>query len=589
LPLDRIVVLWLSVALFATWLVRDVDGAPWWQVAVGLGAAAIHLGWPRVGGAEPARVTKLAVLVPTHDNAVSVGDVVRRATAHGLPVYVVDDGSTDGSGERARQAGGIVLFHPKNLGKGQALLTGMRAAGRDGYTHAICLDADGQHDPDDIPRFADVIRREPLAIVAGLRDLSTAPGSSRFGRAFSNFWIWFETGWRVADSQCGFRAYPIAAVERLALSGSRYDMEVEVLTRALWSGVPVLDLPCRVYYPPPAERVSSFRPFVDNARISVMNTRLVAERLLWPPRWFLRVRRSTWSGRSRGSRVGWRAVIGVLRVFGRMPAYAVVTALAAWYTLFAGDARRAVTGVIARVRPNGWGPAAAFLVFRNFAIAIVDRLAFFLHGPAAFRYVREGSEHLISAFTEGNGAVLLSSHHGNVEVANGGAGAEDRAARLAVVRFVAAGDPAGVLAELPQTWMPRIIPVQGAEGFSTLSILRQLREGGVIAMHADRTVDDRTVTVDFLGGTMRVPSGPWLLAALADVPILEVECYKEGLHTYRVYASPPTRYRFDRRTPRDAQVQAWAQAWADRLAVRVRRYPYQWYNFHSVWGGSPTP
>ena len=233
-----------------------------------------------------APVVRPAVLIPTKDNAASVGAVVASALVHGLPVFVVDDGSTDGSGERARAAGAIVLRHDQNRGKGRALVTGMTAMREAGHTHAICLDADAQHDPHDIPAFAAAVARDPTAIFAGTRDLSTAPGSSRFGRRFSNFWIWFETGWTVADTQCGFRAYPIAPVLALGLTGHRYDFEVEVLTRSLWAGTPVYDLPCRVYYPPPAERVTSFRPFVDNARISVMNTRLVIERIFWPPRWF---------------------------------------------------------------------------------------------------------------------------------------------------------------------------------------------------------------------------------------------------------------------------------------------------------------
>lgn len=118
-----------------------------------------------------------------------------------------------------------------------------------------------------------------------MRDLSTAPEKSRFGRKFSNFWIWVETGWRVADSQCGFRAYPIDEVLALGLGGSRYDMEVEVLTRCLWRGVPVVDLPCNVWYPKPEERVTSFDPVWDNIRISWMNARLVARRIVDPRRW----------------------------------------------------------------------------------------------------------------------------------------------------------------------------------------------------------------------------------------------------------------------------------------------------------------
>ena len=172
-------------------------------------------------------MTRVGVLVPTYNNAGASAAVVRGCVASGLVVVVVDDGSTDGSGRLAADAGAAVLAHPVNQGKGRALLTGMRHLAREGFTHAICLDADGQHDPADIPDFVAAIEAEPESLYAGVRDLSTAPEISRFGRRMSNYWIWVETGWKVADSQCGLRAYPLAAVLALGLEGSRYDLEVD--------------------------------------------------------------------------------------------------------------------------------------------------------------------------------------------------------------------------------------------------------------------------------------------------------------------------------------------------------------------------
>ena len=153
--------------------------------------------WP----APPPFPPRPAVLIPTYNNYRSIGSVVERAVLMGTPVFVVDDGSTDGSGALAEDAGATLVTHAANRGKGAALLTGMKALAKAGFTHAICLDADGQHHPEDIPAFAAAITADPFVIYAGVRDLSTAPGISRFGRRFSNFWIWVETGWRVADSQ----------------------------------------------------------------------------------------------------------------------------------------------------------------------------------------------------------------------------------------------------------------------------------------------------------------------------------------------------------------------------------------------------
>jgi predicted LPLAT superfamily acyltransferase len=529
------------------------------------------------------------VLIPTKDNIGSVGDVARRSTAFGLPVFVVDDGSTDGSGKAAQDAGAIVLTHPKNLGKGAALLTGMREAAARGYTHVICLDADAQHDPADIPAYAAAIEREPVAIFAGVRDLSTAPEISRFGRKFSNFWIWVETGWKVADSQCGFRSYPIGPTLGLGLGGGRYELEVEVLSRAIWDGIPVRDIPCNVYYPPVEERVTSFRPIKDNARISWANALLVVERLLWPPRWFIRFRpQSYWDGRSRGTTGGWKLALLFKRLLGARAAYLLGTTVAAWYVVFAPSARHGLESYRARVMPEVSPLLTAFRIFRSFSHAIMDRLTFVERGPGAFTYTREGAEHLIGAFTEEKGAIVLTGHVGNVEVSAGPSGNAERMKKLHVLRFEAKGDHGrAILAEMPEEWRPKVIGVNTGEGFSAMTAVRALREGAVVAMMGDRLIDERTVTVNFLGAPCRFPSGPWLLAALARVPVIVAGSFCEGPGRYRLIAFPPIHCAFDRKRVRDEQIQEWAQLYADHLGALVRRYPTQFYNFHDVWAAVP--
>lgn len=598
--LDDLLVIALLVGVVSLDVVRGVDGAALPVMLSAAGAVLYLLAGRRRSEPAPFPVPpRPAVLIPTKDNVATLGDVVTRARQHGLPVFVVDDGSTDGSGDAARAAGAQVITHPKNKGKGAALLTGMRAAAKLGHTHVICLDADGQHDPADIPAFAAAIESEPVAIFAGVRDLSTAPGISRFGRKFSNFWIWVETGWHVGDSQCGFRAYPIAPVLALAMSGGRYELEVEVLARALWTGVPVRDIPCFVYYPPRAERVTSFRPFLDNARITWMNALLVVERILWPPRWWLRIRSvdgtggRAWTGKSRGTGGGWRLVVVLQRFLGRRAVYALGTILAAWYVVFAPSARRGLESYLARRLPERSFLAGSFAVFRDFAHALLDRLTFAAEGPRAFDYVREGQEQLIGAFSEPRGAILLSAHVGNIEVSAGPSSTPtgesgSRIKKLHVLRFEAPGDHGrAVIAAMPDAWRPQVIPVNMAEGFSTLAVVRALRAGAVVAMMGDRVIDDRTVTVDFLGAPCRFPAGPWFVAALARVPVLVVGAFQEGPGRYRIIAAEPMNCVFDRKRTREDQVQEWAQVYADHIGAMVRRYPTQFYNFHDMWATVP--
>lgn len=231
---------------------------------------------------------RVCVLVPSLNNVRTIGAVVADAVAQGLDVIAIDDGSTDGTGDAARAAGAEVVRHEVNRGKGQALQTGWRAALDRGFSHAIALDADGQHAPTDIPAFLGRLECAPDALLVGDRpmDGDHVPRSSRVGRKISDFMLWAtaskEIGAERPDTQCGFRVYPLAHVLALPLRGVRYEFEMEVLVRAAWLGIPVRSVPISVHYPPHDERVSHFHKWRDNARIVGVYTRLMLMRLFWP-------------------------------------------------------------------------------------------------------------------------------------------------------------------------------------------------------------------------------------------------------------------------------------------------------------------
>ncbi len=154
-------------------------------------------------------------------------------------------------------------------------------------THLVTIDADGQHDPADMQQIFKILREEPFSIVVGKRDFDTSnvPGSSRFGRKFSNFWLRLQTGRSLQDTQSGFRAYPLAVLEGLKLKETRYSFEIEVLVKAAWAGVSLRDADISVYYPPAEKRVSHFDKVKDNLRLTLLNTHLTMRSILpWPHR-----------------------------------------------------------------------------------------------------------------------------------------------------------------------------------------------------------------------------------------------------------------------------------------------------------------
>ena len=177
--------------------------------------------------------SRFAVVIPVYNHSGTVVEVARNACRLGYPVIVVDDGSTDATTRQLQSIREIcVLRHPHNRGKGAALLTGMAEAAKTA-DWAVCLDADGQHDPKDIAALVRAIPSGERPIVIGRRGMmDAAPWTSRFGRKFSNFWVWISSGVHLNDTQSGFRIYPLPEVLDLDVRARRYQYEVEVLAKA---------------------------------------------------------------------------------------------------------------------------------------------------------------------------------------------------------------------------------------------------------------------------------------------------------------------------------------------------------------------
>lgn len=217
---------------------------------------------------------RVCVVVPVYNNASTVRSVVEQSLEFVDSVVVVNDGSTDDTMKRLEGVDNrvTVISYQCNRGKGYALQRGVDYARGKGFTHAVTIDADGQHYPDDIPLFLNAARRSPDAIILGNRGMShdNMQAKSTFANRFSNFWFAVQTLCRPGDTQTGFRIYPLR--RKLRFYTSRYEAELAVLVDARWRGIAVKSIPVRVYYPPVEQRVSHFRPARDFLRISVLNT-----------------------------------------------------------------------------------------------------------------------------------------------------------------------------------------------------------------------------------------------------------------------------------------------------------------------------
>jgi glycosyltransferase involved in cell wall biosynthesis len=210
---------------------------------------------------------EIVIAIPCYQGARRVGEVVRGALASGLPVLVVDDGSTDDSARIAEEAGALTLRHPGNQGKGAALATAFAWATKNGARAVLSMDADGQHDPSEIPSLLAAHRREPRSVVIGTRSFAPAdmPRRSRIGNTISTWWISKFAGRPHADTQSGFRVYPRALFAAAPLRSTRFETETELLLHAAKMKLPLVEVPIRTLYGP--DHVTHFHGFRDTLRV----------------------------------------------------------------------------------------------------------------------------------------------------------------------------------------------------------------------------------------------------------------------------------------------------------------------------------
>ncbi|MGZ4979117.1 MAG: glycosyltransferase family 2 protein [Methylobacter sp.] len=235
---------------------------------------------------------KTCIIIPVYNHEAAIPHVLAKLKRFAIPTFLVNDGSSAHCSHiladcAEREPDWLTLIkRPENGGKGAAVLDGFKAAQALGFTHALQIDADGQHDVNDIPAFLEAGGRHPEALILG-RPLfdETAPKSRVYGRTIANLWVWINTlSLAIEDSMCGFRLYPLNAVAQLAQRtqiAAGMDFDIDILVRLYWQGVDVVNIPTKVNYP--YDGVSHFKLWRDNLRISKTHARLFFGMLLRIP------------------------------------------------------------------------------------------------------------------------------------------------------------------------------------------------------------------------------------------------------------------------------------------------------------------
>ncbi|MAE68135.1 MAG: hypothetical protein CMJ18_28125 [Phycisphaeraceae bacterium] len=235
--------------------------------------------------AEPDSISPV-VIAPTYNNAETLGDIVKRIHRLDLPLIVVNDGSADRTADVLeaqrsdwRPEALHLPAHPRNRGKAAALHRGFDLAIEHGYSHAVTIDTDGQHDPEQIPSLLETARRRPEALVIGARSdrVDGTPARCLVGRRLTNRMLRLECGVAVHDSQSGMRVYPLGLIGAVPCRAQRFAFETEIIARSAWAGFEIIETPITSRYLPPEQQVSHFRPWVDTLRSIAVQARLLIE------------------------------------------------------------------------------------------------------------------------------------------------------------------------------------------------------------------------------------------------------------------------------------------------------------------------
>ncbi|MBJ8741654.1 glycosyltransferase [Citrobacter sp. FDAARGOS_156] len=546
------------------------------------------------------------VLIPCYNHGAMMSGVLDRLQPFNLPCIVVDDGSDkttqDELARLAAEYGNLTLIRlPVNAGKGAAVISGIQAAADAGFSHAVQVDADGQHAIEDIPRLLALAKEHPAALISGqpIYD-DSVPRSRLYGRWVTHIWVWIETlSMQLKDSMCGFRVYPVAPTRQLAQRvtlGKRMDFDTEVMVRLYWQGNPSYFIPTRVIYP--QDGLSHFDALKDNLRISLMHTRLFFGMLPRIPSLLFRRSSTHWAQQQEVKGLwGMRLMLLVWRLLGRKAFSLLLYPVVGVYWLTASTARKASQSWIRRVRAQLIArrmPVPSNLTsyqhFLRFGGAMLDKIASWRGELHLGRDVvfAPGAEETLNV-SDPRGKLLLASHLGDVEACRALAQLQGSKTINALVFSDNAQRFKKIMEEMaPQAGL-NLLPVNDIGPDTAILLKEKLDRGEWIAIVGDRIAvttqrggEWRVCWSRFMGQVAPFPQGPFILASILRCPVDLIFALRQQ-EKLRIHCEPFADPLLLPRATRQQALQNSVDRYAERLEHYALQSPLDWFNFFDFW------
>ena len=551
-------------------------------------------------------------LIPCFNHGATVQGVVDALLPYRYPVIIVDDGSNEETKAflalQAQRENVSVITLPENQGKGGAVIAGLYEAFRRSFTHAIQIDADGQHDLGALPTLIEESATHLTSLVSGqpVYDESV-PKSRLYGRYVTHFWVWVETlSFDIKDSMCGFRSYPIGktirVLEKHPAIGRRMDFDVEIMVRMYWAECDIRFIPTQVIYPEGG--ISHFDSFRDNVKISAMHTRLFFGMLPRIPALFKRNRRQQhhWSARKeQGTIIGIKLLLFVYSVLGRRAFDLLLKPVIAYYHKTGKQARIAsedyLQRLVAYAQSKGHSVPDNLNSYRHllfFGHTMLDKLAAW-RGDYTFENLTiHGKEHFDKVAASQQGIVVLGSHLGNLELCRALGRQYDNVKINALVFTEHAERFNSVMKAVNADSELNLIQVSQLGPDTAILLQQKLEQGEWVVIVGDRTSvtkEQRVVWADFLGQPAPFPQGPFMLSAVLKAPVYLLFGLRDEQQSsphFNVYFEPFSDQIHLPRLQREQALTAVVNQYAKRLEAYTLQAPLQWFNFFNFWQLSET-